>query len=101
MIDLLSIRKSTNPKKKMMAEFNANGNKKTIHFGSASNKDFTIYSKGDPVKAIKMKNAYLARHKVNENWNTPLTAGSLSRWILWNKPTISASISDFKRRFSL
>jgi len=25
----------------------------------------------------------------------------LSRWILWNKPTLKASISDFKKRFDL
>ena len=50
---------------------------------------------------IKKKDAYIARHKVNENWNDPKSAGALSRYILWNKTTQSASISDFKKRFNL
>ncbi len=95
------MKKSTNPKKKLTATFLVDDKEKSIDFGSASNKDYTIYSKEDKAKAEKMKNAYLARHKVNENWNNPLTAGALSRWILWNKPTISSSVSDFKTRFSL
>jgi hypothetical protein len=40
-------------------------------------------------------------NKVNENFNDPLTAGSLARWINWNKTTLSASIADFKKRFNL
>jgi hypothetical protein len=77
------------------------GKEKVVHFGSSKNKDFTIYWKEDKEKAEKMKSAYLARHKVNENWNNPMTAGSLSKHILWNLPTVSASIKDFKKRFSL
>ena len=69
--------------------------KKTIHFGAKGMSDFTIHK--DP----KRKERYLKRHKVNENWNKPDTAGALSRWILWNKPTLSASIKDFKTRFKL
>ncbi len=44
----------------------------------------------------KKKDAYIARHKVNENWNDPTTAGALSFHILWNKKTLSESIADFK-----
>ena len=69
--------------------------KKTIHFGAKNYSDFTQH------KSEIRKNAYLARHKVNENFNDPLTAGALSRWILWNKPTLSASVADFKKRFNL
>lgn len=102
MIELLSIRKSTKPEKKLMAEFIVNGRKKTTHFGSASNKDYTIYYKTEgKEKADKMKSAYLARHRVNENWKDPTSAGSLAKNILWNKPTITESIRDFKKRFSL
>lgn len=99
---LLSITKSDKPAKKLMAVFEVDGKQRTIHFGSAPNKDYTIYYKTEGKSvADKKKSAYLARHKVNENWNDPTTAGSLSRWVLWNKPTISASISDFKKRFNL
>lgn len=83
--------------KKMKAVFTdtKTNKKKTIHFGAKGMSDFTIHK--DP----KRKERYLKRHKVNENWNKPDTAGALSRWILWNKPTLSASIKDFKTRFKL
>ena len=87
------IKPSTNPKKKLMAQFS--NPKKTIHFGSAGMSDFTINKDED------RKKRYLDRHRKNENWNDPRTAGALSRWILWNKPTRRASISDFKSRFNL
>jgi len=68
---------------------------KTVHFGSEGMSDFTIH------KDKERKQRYLDRHKKNENWNDPMTAGALSRWILWNKPTLEASIKDFKKRFKL
>ena len=86
------IKKSTKPKKKLMATFD---NKKTIHFGASGMSDFTKH------KDIKRKERYLKRHKARENWKDPMTAGALSRWILWNKNTLSASIQDYKRRFKL
>ena len=100
-IKLLSVKPSTKSEKKLMATFDVDGKERVVHFGSSKNKDYTIYWKEDKDKAEKMKAAYLARHKVNENWDNVLTPGSLSRWILWNLPTVSASIKDFKKRFSL
>ena len=50
---------------------------------------------------------YLERHgggtttSTKEDWKDPTTAGALSRWILWNKPSLSASFNDFKKRFNL
>jgi hypothetical protein len=92
------IKKSTNKDKKYMAIFYDDNDKKikTTHFGSAGSSDF-IKSGGDE----KKKKAYLDRHRVNENWNDYKSAGSLSRWILWNKKTLSASIADYKNRFNL
>ena len=87
------IKASTNPKKKLMAVFE--NPKKTIHFGAAGASDYTI-NKDDARKKL-----YLDRHRKNEDWSNPRTAGALSRWILWNLPTRRASIADFKRRFSL
>ena len=98
---LLSVKPSTNKNKKLTATFDVNGIKKSVSFGSAPNKDFTIYSKEDKKLAEQKKKAYIARHKVNERWSDPLTAGSLSRYVLWNKPTIKASIEDFKSKFNL
>ena len=93
---LVSISPSPNPKKKYVAIFRLdNGRTKTIHFGAKGYSDF-ISSKSETKKA-----SYLARHSVNEDFDNPTTAGALSRWILWNKTTLSASISDFKSRFNL
>jgi hypothetical protein len=91
------IKKSTNKDKKMMAIFYDGEKKiKTTHFGASGYTDF-IKSGGDE----KKKKAYLDRHRTNENWNDYMTPGSLSRWILWNKKTLSASIADYKIKFNL
>jgi hypothetical protein len=93
---LLSIKPSTKADKKYMATFETDaGRTKVTHFGASGYDDF-IKSKSETKKA-----AYIARHKVNENFQNPTTAGALSRWILWNKPTLTASIADYKRRFNL
>lgn len=93
---LISIKPSTKADKKLMATFEKdNGRTKTTHFGAAGYDDF-IKSKNEVKKA-----AYIARHKVNENFQDPTTAGALSRWVLWNKTTLAASIADYKQRFKL
>ena len=68
---------------------------KTVHFGAAGMSDFTKH------KDEERKQRYIARHSANENWNDYMTAGSLSRWILWNKPTLSASYNDYIKKFKL
>ena len=90
------IGKSTNPDKKMMAVFRTeNGRTKTTHFGAAGMSDFTIH------KDEERKKRYILRHKANEDFNDPTTAGALSRWVLWNLPSLRASIADYKKRFRL
>ena len=101
MVKLKSIKPSTNKNKKLTAVFDVNGKEKSVSFGSAPNKDYTIYSKEDKALAEQKKKAYIARHKVNERWSDPLTAGSLAKNILWNKSTVQASIADFKKKFNL
>lgn len=93
----VEIKPSTQKTKKLMAIFyDDNGKKiKTTHFGSAGMSDFTIH------KDKERKERYLDRHRKRENWNAPMTAGALSRWILWNKPTLQGSIRDYKKRFKL
>jgi len=79
-------------------------NNKTIHFGGKGYGDFTIWNKEKgKVFADKKKKAYIARHKVNENWNKSGidTAGFWSRWLIWNKPTLNASIKDIENRFNV
>ena len=49
-----------------------------------------------------MRKNYLARHKVNEDWNDPKKASTLSRWILWGASTdIHKNIASYKKRFNL
>jgi hypothetical protein len=57
--------------------------------------DFTLH------KNIYRKQNYIDRHCKNEYWNNPITAGALSRWILWNKTSLSESIEDYKERFNV
>jgi len=96
MYELVKIGTSPKPEKKLAATFlNVDtGRRKTVHFGAANMSDFTLHK--DPER----KKRYIARHLKNEDWNDPITPGALSRWILWNKTTLQASIRDYKRRFA-
>jgi cation diffusion facilitator CzcD-associated flavoprotein CzcO len=93
----VEIKPSTTKAKKLMAIFYDEKKKKikTVHFGQKGFSDFPSH------KDKSRKERYLTRHEKRENWNDYMTAGSLSRWILWNKPTLKASISDYKKRFNL
>jgi len=93
----VDIKPSTRKEKKLMAAFydKDKKKKKTTHFGQKTFTDFTIN------KSDEKKQAYLKRHEKRENWNDFITAGSLSRWILWNKKSLQSSINDYKRRFKL
>lgn len=62
-------------------------------FGASGYSDFTKHH--DEAR----KQRYIDRHQRNENWKNMKSRGALSRYILWNKPTISASLADFRRRF--
>lgn len=90
MVKLLSVTPSDRADKKYMAKFDDG----TItHFGSKGMSDFIKHRDED------RRQSYLKRHRPNENWNDPKSAGSLARWILWNKPTLRASIEDYRKRF--
>ena len=89
----MKIQSSTRKDKKLMATF-ANG--KVVHFGAKGSK--TYLDHGDKAK----REAYLARHIVNENWTDPYSAGSLSRWLLWGDSTsLEANHQAFMRRFNV
>ena len=91
------IKKSTNPDKKYMAIFTNKdkSKKKTIHFGANGMSDYTIHKDKDRM------GRYLNRHRKRENWEQCDTAGALSRWVLWNKPSLQGSIKDYKKKFKL
>jgi hypothetical protein len=92
MVKLKSIKPSPRKDKKLVAEFD-DGTK--THFGQKGAGDFTT------TKDEAKKDNYIKRHKVNENWADPKSAGALSRFVLWNKPTIEGSIRDYKQRFGV
>ena len=64
-------------------------------FGALGYEDYTQH--GDK----KRKQLYLYRHRKNEDWSNPKTAGALSRWILWNKPTLEESINNYIKKFNM
>jgi hypothetical protein len=93
---LLRIQKSHDGKHKYEAHFKSNtGREKVIKFGARGYDDYTTHHDD------KRKERYLERHYQRESWSNPETPGALSRWILWNKKSISESEKDFRRRFHL
>ena len=69
--------------------------KKTINFGAKGYEDFTIH------KNTERKNRYIDRHKSNEDWQDPFTAGFWALHALWNKPTLQGSLNDIKHKFDI
>lgn len=95
-MSLISLTPSKSGHKKLRAVFRlSNKRTRTIHFGDKRYEDYTTH--GD----AKRKRLYIQRHEAREDFNNPMTAGALSRWILWNKKTIEASVKDFQRRFKV
>jgi len=92
---LIKLVKSENPTKKYDAYVQHGDRVKKVSFGAAGMSDYTHHK--DPER----KERYIARHKANEDFKDPLTAGFWSRWYLWNLPTKKASLEDLKRRFKL
>jgi hypothetical protein len=94
---LKTIKRSHNPEKKFDAVFvHESGREKVQPFGQTGYSDYTKHK--NPTR----KQRYLKRHAgMGEDWSDPTTAGALSKWILWNKPTFKASLRDYKKRFTL
>ena len=92
----IKIKNSPKSTKKYTAVFQnrKTGGLKNIHFGARGMSDYTKH------RDKARKDRYLKRHRANENWNNLMSAGALSRWVLWNKQTRKASIADYKRRFN-
>ena len=78
------ITKSKKPDKRLKADF---GNK-VVHFGAKGGSTYVDH------KNIKTKANWEARHKVREKRRDYDSAGALSKHVLWNKPTLKASIKN-------
>jgi len=83
---------SPNPKYKYRVKID----NKNIDFGANGYSDY-ILSGGDDVK----KRAYIARHKVREDWTDLMKKGTWSRFLLWNQKTLKGSIKDMEKRFNI
>lgn len=96
----VDIKNSNLNNKKLMAIFyNKNKDKlRTIHFGQANANDYTTHP---PEIRDQRRMLYINRHKDREDWSIPMSAGSLSRWVLWEKPNRSESINFYLNKFNL
>lgn len=92
----IELKKATDQKHKYVAVFENKKTKRTksISFGGYGYEDYTIH------KDENRKRLYKLRHQ-NDRLNEPMTPGALSMWILWNKPTIEASLKDYLKHFNL
>jgi hypothetical protein len=89
-------------KAKYIAKFERDGRTITTKFGAAAYKDYTIYYRTEGKSAAdKRRAAYIARHSATEDFTDPTKAGTLSRYILWEKSTVTAAITAYRRRFDL
>lgn len=87
------IRPSIRKDKRFEAIFSDNTK---INFGLKGGN--TYIDHGDKIK----RENYLKRHQVNENWNNPKTAGSLSAMLLWGaSKSLETNLKNFKKKFNV
>jgi hypothetical protein len=65
------------------------------HFGSKTGKTFIDH------KDEKKKKAWIARHKVNKNWDSLHSAIYHSRKLLWTEPTLKESIKKYEKEHNV
>ncbi len=94
-LHLKTLRRSHTKQKKWDAVFvRSDGSMHTVPFGQRGYSDYTKHHD------TQRRNRYIARHAhMHENWSDPETPGALSRFVLWNRKTLKASLQDFRRRF--
>jgi len=90
-LKILSLKPSTRKDKKWVATF-SDGT--VTHFGQNGYEDYTIHK--NPEKRIR----YIQRH-LGEDWSDARKAGTLSRYLLWEYPTLLEAIRSYIKRFNL
>ena len=88
------LERATDGKHKWIGVFTDDSKERRIPFGAKGYEDYTQHK-----NHLRREN-YLTRHRAREDWSDPMTAGALSRWILWETPSIEESVRRFKRKFS-
>jgi hypothetical protein len=98
-----SLHISNNPtgsrdKKRLLARFYlTNGKEKVKKFGSYAARGGTFADGA----SVEKKENYLKRHKKNEDWGNIMTAGALSRYVLWSKRTDKDITDEIRKRFNI
>ena len=97
-VEKIYLYESDKPAKKFYIQFTnpETGRLKKVYFGAKGYDDYTI-TNDDEQKA-----RYLKRHNgMGEDYTNIYSSGALAKYILWNKPTLSASIKDANERFGV
>lgn len=84
----MRIYSSDRPTKRYKVKYN----NKWVHFGSRDGSTYIDHQNQ------QLKNAWLARHSKLSNFSDPSKPSFWSRYILWNKKTLSSSIQDVRNR---
>lgn len=89
----VKLTRSPNPNKK----FRVSGANWHVDFGARGYSDYTLHK--DPAR----KQRYITRHSARENWGPGgvRTAGFWSRWILWEKPSLTSAKQFVQRKFKI
>ena len=104
MTKLLSVKPSPKEDKKYVATFChckaetkcCDKDRTKVHFGAKLSSTYLDHH------SKEKRAAYIARHKVYEDFNSPMTAGSLAKNLLWGATTsLRENIKIFKKRFNL
>lgn len=101
-VRLVALMPSDRPGKKLKAVFVTGHGTLTRHFGAEGHGDYVMYYEASPTVAREKRRQYIARHgKGGETWDDPTTPGALSRYLLWEKPTLKQAVAAFKKRFGV
>ena len=75
---------------------------KKIHFGARGYQNYGGTGSERHLDEDR-KLRYINRHQARENWTKSgiYTAGFWSRWLLWNKKSMSQNIKDIEQRFGV
>ena len=65
------------------------------HFGSDVGKTFI------DGRTQKEKEAWIARHKNDKNWDNKHSSIYHSRFLLWHKPTLKEAIKDYEKKHNV
>ena len=86
----VTIAPSSRKGKRLMASFPEG----VVHFGAKGASAYIDH------RDDKVKTAWIARHKVNEDHGNLRTAGALARHVLWEKPSITQALRHLNARQS-